>query len=113
MVTIKSKIFTLLFLLAVLAILLFIWLGRSGSIQQEVTIIEKYYSADGSGKVTGVKTQEVENVNAKADGPTCAMKFSNDRILVVDCERYLDFEIGEKAFIQFDDGTITEIRAKE
>ncbi|PLT35652.1 hypothetical protein [Bacillus sp. V5-8f] len=113
MVTVKSKILTLLILLAVLAVLIFIWLGRSGSIEQEVTIIEKYYAADGSGKVTGVKTQEVEQVKAKGDGPVCAMKFSNDRILVLDCERYLDFQIGEKALIKYQDDTITDMRAVE
>lgn len=113
MVTIKRKIILLIMLLAVLIGLLFIWLRSSGTVGQEVKIIEKYYSSGGSGKVTGITTNEVAEVNAAESGPTCAMKFSNDQILVLDCDRYLDFQIGEEALIEFNDGKITEIRAIE
>ncbi|MDQ0220444.1 hypothetical protein ELQ35_14175 [Peribacillus cavernae] len=110
---IKGKAILLIFLLAILIGLLFIWLQSSGTVMQEEEIVEKYYSPDGSGKVTGITTKEIEEVNADASGPTCAMKFSNNKILVLDCDRYLNYRIGEKVEIAYDNRKITEIRGKE
>ncbi|CAH0347454.1 hypothetical protein [Bacillus sp. CECT 9360] len=110
---IKRKIFMLLILLAVLIGLLILWLGSSGAVMREAEVVEKYYSPNGSGKVRGITSNEVAEVNASGSSPTCAMKFSNDRILILDCDKYLDYQIGDKVEISYRRGEITEIRGRD
>lgn len=110
---IKRKIFLLIILLAVLIGLILIWLGSSGVVMREAEVVEKYYSPNGSGKVTGITSNEVVEVKATGSDPNCAMKFSNDKILILDCDKYLDYQIGDKVEISYRRGEITEIRGRD
>ncbi|RFU70680.1 hypothetical protein D0469_05575 [Peribacillus saganii] len=110
----KAKAIILILLTAVLGTLVFMWLnGSGGSFEKELTILEKYYSPNPEEKALGIKTKEPANIHMSSEGPTCAMKFSNEQIFVLDCDKYLDYQIGDEVVISHQDGKVTEIRKKE
>lgn len=108
----KSKAAVLIGLLIVLLILLFVFM-RPGMVAEQVEIIEKYYPQGEAGTAIGIETNEVIDVTKNDEGSSCAMKFSNDKILEIDCDRYLDFRNHETVYIEYDGKQITDIRRKK
>jgi hypothetical protein len=113
MMKLMLKAVMLLVLVAILIILLFKFLSGTGKSTSDVTITEKYYSPQSNGQVTGIKSNEVISVNQSVKGEVCAMKFSNDKVLTLECDRYLDYEIGDKVKITYKDDRVKEIKSVE
>ena len=108
----KSKATILIGLLIILLILLLVFI-RPGAGAEKVEIIEKYYPQGEAGTAIGIETNEVIDVTKSDEGSSCAMKFSNNEILEIDCDRYLDFRNHETVYIEFDGNQITDIRRKK
>ncbi|WP_409305698.1 hypothetical protein [Peribacillus sp. SCS-155] len=109
------KAVMLALLIVLFLFLLSYWRKESGAVSSKVKIEEKYYSPESNGRVTGISTNDVVSVEPKSSdhSAVCAMKFSNNKILTLDCERYLDYRLGEEVKIRFRDGEVTEIQSVE
>lgn len=81
------------------------WMGSSGN--GWLTIEEKYYPIDEK-KAKGVKTGREIDVS----GPGCSITFSNETTYEVNCDRYLDYRVGEKVKITVIEGQLTKISRK-
>ncbi|PLS14661.1 hypothetical protein CVD28_26795 [Bacillus sp. M6-12] len=114
MKSLKAKAIILILLTTVLGALVFMWLkGSGGFSEQQLTILEKYYSPNPEEKAIGIETNEAAEIHMSSKGPTCAMKFSSGQILILDCDKYLDYQIGDEVVISQQDGIVSEIRKKE
>ncbi|MGG4168287.1 hypothetical protein ABEW00_12625 [Rossellomorea vietnamensis] len=75
-----------------------------------VVIEEKYFPAkDGHGPL-GIKSGE--KLDTPQSGSTCAMKFDNGHIFSVDCDEYLDYNIGDEVRIVSIDNNEVKLRRK-
>jgi hypothetical protein len=78
--------------------------------KEKVSIEEKYYQVDGRDQLRGVKNKKglkLENGTKK-----CAMEFSNSQIFFIQCDKYLDYKIGEEVFIEVKGNQLMKIRRK-
>ncbi|MCR8847195.1 hypothetical protein NQ095_02145 [Rossellomorea sp. SC111] len=75
-----------------------------------VVIEEKYFPGkDGHGPL-GI--QSGEKLDSPQSESTCAMKFDNGLTFSVDCDEYLDYNIGEKVRIVSGDNNEVKLRRK-
>jgi len=79
---------------------------------EKVVIKEKYYPHFGDGKAIGFETEKVISVSQTEEGSNCAMDFSNGETLEIDCDRYINYKIGETVYITYDKKEVIEIRRK-
>ncbi|MCK1994239.1 hypothetical protein [Peribacillus muralis] len=107
----KRKAVILIGLLAVLIILFIVYLTSPGRLAK-VEIVEKYYPHFSDGKAVGFKTNEIIAVSETEEGSNCAMKFNNGETLEIDCDRYLNYKIGETVYITTEGNHVKEIRRK-
>ena len=77
----------------------------------KVTLVEKYYSPSDSSIASGVKTNKtIKNDNQKEK--KCIMEFSNEKIFDVDCEKYLDYQVGDKVIITYNNKKLIKMGKK-
>ncbi|CAN7367626.1 hypothetical protein [Rossellomorea sp. LjRoot5] len=103
----KTTILSVLVLTLVCLLILKIVVSTKGD---WVVIEEKYFPArDGHGPL-GIKTGK--QLNPPQNGSSCAMKFDNGHTYSVDCEEYLDYNIGEEVRIVSIDNNEVKLRRK-
>ena len=101
------------FKLIVLGILVVLLIGLAGVKWMNsydngwLTIEEKFYPIDAS-TAQGVKTGREIDVA----GHRCFITFSNETTYEVDCDRYLDYRVGEKVKITVEEGELIKISRK-
>lgn len=78
---------------------------------KKVTIMDKYYGNIHSDTATGIKSGKKIKVSSPGH-PTCAMEFSNGKILEMDCDTYVKYSVGEKVNVHMKEGRVTEISRK-
>jgi hypothetical protein len=99
--------------LIVLGILVFLLIGlgvmkwMNGAHNGWLTIEEKFYPID-ENTAQGVKSGREIDVS----GHRCSITFSNETTYEVDCDRYLDYRVGEKVKITVEEGELLKIRRK-
>jgi hypothetical protein len=82
-----------------------------GSEIDKVTLVEKYYSPSDSSVASGVKSnKKIKNDNKKEK--KCIMEFSNNKIFDVDCDKYLDYQIGDKVIITYNNKKLIKMGKK-
>jgi hypothetical protein len=95
------KVVVFIMLTGILTFMLLFWKkDEDGSEIDKVKLVEKYYSPSDSSVASGVKTNKKikrDNQNEKK----CIMEFSNNKIFDVDCDKYLDYNIGDKVVITY------------
>jgi uncharacterized protein YxeA len=112
MKTIIAKVVVLICLTLLLGILLFRF-QYSKNDYHFVTITEKYYSQDANGTAKGVKSGKVIKLSiSPGDKEVCAMGFSNGKVFRLKCENYLDYTIGQKVYIEYQNDQLKDIRSK-
>ncbi|MGF2615915.1 hypothetical protein FZC84_07515 [Rossellomorea vietnamensis] len=79
--------------------------------RDKVTLVEKYFSPSDSNVAVGIKTKKQITVENK-DGAECAMEFSNKKIFEVNCDKYLDFTIGDKVIITYKEDRLIRLGKK-
>ncbi|MBS4172950.1 hypothetical protein [Bacillus sp. FJAT-49736] len=79
---------------------------------EKVRITEKYYSSKPGEKMTGSKTKKKLSIPTDSKTESCAMEFDNGKILVMDCNTFLNYTIGETVKIKYSNGRLLEIRRK-
>ncbi|MBV6683418.1 hypothetical protein [Rossellomorea sp. RS05] len=99
--------------LIVLGILIVILIGlgvmkwMNGTHNGWLTIEEKFYPI-AENTAQGVKTGREIDVA----GRRCSITLSNETTYEVDCDRYLDYRVGEKVKITVEEGELIKIRRK-
>ncbi|UII58556.1 hypothetical protein LS684_23500 (plasmid) [Cytobacillus spongiae] len=109
MVNVRVKVM-ILGILLVLLMGLFVLKIVVISQKEWVLIEEKYFPVNGNKGSTGIKTGEV--IDEKNRYPSCSMRFDNGRTYKVDCDQYLDFNVGEKVRIITVDNEYAKLRRK-
>ncbi|MBM7583845.1 biopolymer transport protein ExbD [Bacillus pakistanensis] len=108
-----SKIVVKLSVLVIL-LLIFSFLVAYKAIElpnkEKVTIEEKYYPIDGKKLLSGVKSNK--EITMKNTTKKCAMEFSNSEIFFIQCDKYLNYKIGEEVFIEVQENDLMKIRRK-
>ncbi|MGM0844759.1 MAG: hypothetical protein ACQEUT_07250 [Bacillota bacterium] len=79
--------------------------------EKKVTLVEKYFSPSQTTVAEGVKTKKQITLRDRK-GKKCAMEFSNKKIFEVDCDKYLDFTIGDKVIITYRDEQLIRLGKK-
>jgi uncharacterized protein YxeA len=79
--------------------------------KDKVTLMEKYFAPSSSNTAVGVKTKKEIEVTGSA-GKKCAIEFSNKKIFEVDCDKYLDYKIGDKVIITYQDKKLIKLGRK-
>lgn len=108
----SQKKLYLLFMLIILLIALVI-LGGKGPVPstfKETVIVEKYYSPNADKSPIGITTGEVLEIDEEHAGQFCAMKFSNGKVLQVNCDKYLDYKIDEEVLIKYKGNQVIGIK---
>jgi hypothetical protein len=106
----KVKMVVFCFLLIFLAFLIcYKALIGSNSVQW-MTIEEKYYPQHNQSVLKGIKTDEV----IRREHSSCAIKFNKSQPVIysVDCDRYVDFRIGESVRVTVKGNKVIKIRRK-
>ncbi|MGG3916114.1 hypothetical protein [Bacillus sp. es.034] len=103
----KTTILSLLVLTLVCLLLLKIVISTKGD---WVVIEEKYFPAKDGHRPIGIKSGG--KLDTPQSGSTCAMKFDNGHTYSVDCDEYLDYNIGEKVRIVSVDKREVKLRRK-
>ncbi|OXS62128.1 hypothetical protein B0G93_105127 [Bacillus sp. V-88] len=75
-----------------------------------VVIEEKYFPLRDGHDPLGIKSGEKPDTSQRVS--TCAMKFDNGHTYSVDCDEYLDYNIGEKVRIVSIDKNEVKLRRK-
>jgi hypothetical protein len=88
---------TLLIMLAVVLVCLIIVKIVVKTKEDWVVIEEKYFQTKEGRGLLGIKSGELLEI--RGNNPSCAMKFDNGLTYTVDCDEYLDFNVGEKVKI--------------
>ncbi|PKR85565.1 hypothetical protein [Heyndrickxia camelliae] len=79
---------------------------------EKVTIVEKYYSSKPTEKLTGIKTKKKLSLSTNEKSETCAMGFNNNKVVIMDCQLFLNYNIGEKVKIKYKNSKLIDIRRK-
>lgn len=99
-------------LVALVAILLVMFYHSQKNHYEKVEITEKYYTPQSNGTAKGITSKKTIPIR-KSDGKeACAMQFDNKVILEMDCEVYLNYSVGEKVKIKYDNHLLLDIRRK-
>ncbi|BCB04314.1 hypothetical protein [Bacillus sp. KH172YL63] len=101
------KILILCVLILTLILLICFHVLRSPK-EEWVKIEEKYYP--GKRGAEGIGTGRV--IDPRNREASCAMTFDNGRTFMMDCEEYLDFNMGEKVKIIYLDNKTVKLRRK-
>ncbi|MFI8687385.1 hypothetical protein [Rossellomorea sp. NPDC077527] len=78
--------------------------------EEWVVIEEKYFPERKGWNPVGIRSGEILDVSKR--NPSCAMKFDNGRTFSVDCDKYLDFTVGEKVKIVSIENNKVKLRRK-
>jgi hypothetical protein len=106
------KVCIIVILLGVLAYLVFhTKKGGDNAEQDKVTLTEKYFAPSHSPVAIGVKSQKEIKV-IESDRKKCAMEFSNKKRFEVDCDKYLDFKIGDQVVITHQNDKLVKLGKK-
>jgi hypothetical protein len=112
MKTIIAKVAVLICLTLILGILLFRF-HYSKNDYHFVTITEKYYSQNANGTAKGVKSgKKIKLSVSPGEKEACAMGFSNGKVFRLKCDDYLDYKIGQKVYIEYQNDQLKDIRSK-
>ncbi|WP_409253979.1 hypothetical protein V1502_08795 [Bacillus sp. SCS-153A] len=79
--------------------------------KDHVKLMEKYFAPSQSTVATGVKSKKRIQVT-EGEFSKCAMEFSNKKIFEVECDRYLDYNIGDNIFITYQNDRLVRIGKK-
>jgi hypothetical protein len=106
----RIKVLIFCFLLTCLALLVFYKVSISAGNERWMTIKEKYYPQNNQNSLIGIKTEEV----IEGEQFSCAFKFKESKRVIysVECDRYVDFRVGEKVRVTVNDQKIVKIRRK-
>ncbi|WP_421384939.1 hypothetical protein ACOJQI_09255 [Bacillus salacetis] len=106
------KICIIIILSCILAFLLLNTKTDGDNLEKDkVTLTEKYYAPSQSSIAVGIKTKKeiaVKNTEKKK----CALEFSNKKIFEVDCDKYLDYKLGDKVVIRYRDDKLVKLGKK-
>ncbi|RIW38435.1 hypothetical protein D3H55_02550 [Bacillus salacetis] len=106
------KICIIVILLGILIILLTHTLKDGEMLEKDkVTLHEKYFAPSQSAVAVGVKSKKEIEV-AEREGKSCVMEFSNKKRFEVDCDKYLDFKVGDKVVITYKNQKLVKLGKK-
>lgn len=106
------KIIIIIVLCGILALLFHYSKNDRNSLEKDkVTVMEKYFAPSQSSVATGIKSKKEIQVK-ESEAKKCAMEFSNKKIFEVDCDKYLDYNIGDKIVIIHQNDRLVKIGKK-
>ncbi|TYR77271.1 hypothetical protein FZC79_00130 [Rossellomorea vietnamensis] len=109
-VIVKSCVFIVL--AVILGIMLMYEIKKGEELKKDkVTLTEKYFAPGQSNVAVGIKTNKTIEIRDSGE-KHCAMEFSNKKIFEVDCDKYLDFTIGDKVIIIYKDNRLIKLGKK-
>ncbi|TYS17600.1 hypothetical protein FZC78_06955 [Rossellomorea vietnamensis] len=98
--------------LAVILGMMLMYESKEGEeLKDKVTLTEKYFAPGQSDVAVGIKTNKSIEIR-DSEEKYCAMEFSNKKIFEVDCDKYLDFTIGDKVIIIYKDNRLIKLGKK-
>jgi hypothetical protein len=79
--------------------------------KNKVTLVEKYFAPSQSQIAVGVKSKKEIDVQ-DSENKKCMMEFSNKKLFEVDCDKYLDFKVGDKVVIMYQNENLVKLGKK-